>query len=153
MAEALFGNANNPDLRKFAGAGGKMILYQGWADQSDIPSDALDYYETASKVMGGREATEKFFRLFMVPGMNHCWGGDGAFAIDYLSYMEAWVERGQAPDMMLGSHLTDYSRGVYFPLDKSKVTFTRPIYPYPKQARYTGTGDPNDAANFRPVEP
>ena len=154
MAEALFGNANNPDLRKFAAAGGKMILYNGLADQSDIPSDAIDYYETAERTMGGRAATEKFFRLFLIPGMNHCWGGDGAFAIDYLSYLEAWVERGQAPDVMIGAHLTgDASTRYKFPLDPTSVKFTRPVYPYPLQARYKGTGDPNDAANFHAVKP
>ncbi|MBI4501185.1 MAG: tannase/feruloyl esterase family alpha/beta hydrolase [Gemmatimonadetes bacterium] len=154
MAEALFGYAMNPDLRKFAAAGGKMILYNGWADQSDIPSDAIDYYEMAERTMGGRAATQQFFRLFLIPGMNHCWGGEGAFAIDYLSYLEAWVERGQAPDVMIGAHLTGEPGPAYkFPLDQSKVSFTRPVYPYPLQARYQGTGDPNNAANFRPVGP
>jgi hypothetical protein len=27
------------------------------------------------------------------------------------------------------------------------------VYPYPVQARYKGTGDPNKAENFGPVEP
>lgn len=154
MAEALFGNANNPDLRKFAAAGGKMIMYNGWADQSDIPSDAIDYYETAERTMGGRAVTQEFFRLFLVPGMNHCWGGEGAFAIDYLGYLEAWVERGQAPNVMIGAHLTgDPGPANGFPLDPAKVSFTRPVYPHPLQARYEGAGDPNDAASFGPVEP
>lgn len=154
MTEALFGAANNPDLRKFAGAGGKLILYQGWADQSDIPADAIDYYETTERTMGGRAVTQNFFRLFMVPGMNHCTGGNGAFAIDYLSYMEAWVERGEAPDVMIGAHLTSRNRADWskFPSDPAQVSFTRPVYPYPIRAIYQGTGDPNDAASFRPVE-
>ena len=29
---------------------------------------------------------------------------------------------------------------------------TRPIYPYPLVAKYKGTGDQNDAANFEPVK-
>ena len=154
MTEALFGAANNPDLRKFAGAGGKLILYQGWADQSDIPADAIDYYETTERTMGGRAVTQNFFRLFMVPGMNLCTGGNGAFAIDYLRYMEAWVDRGEAPDVMIGAHLTSRNRADWskFPSDPAQVSFTRPVYAYPIRAIYQGTGDPNDAASFRPVE-
>jgi hypothetical protein len=153
MAEALFGNANNPDLRKFAAAGGKLIMYNGWADNSDIPSDAIDYYDTTERTMGGRAATQEFFRLFMVPGMYHCRGGPGAFAIDYLSYLEAWVERGEAPDVVIGAHpdSQDPAEWGRFPLDPAKVSFTRPVYPYPVQVVYNGSGDPNDAAHFRPV--
>jgi len=33
--------------------------------------------------------------------MRHCTGGDGAYAIDYLSYLEAWVERGTPPDKLV----------------------------------------------------
>jgi hypothetical protein len=155
MAEALFGNANNPDLRKFATAGGKLIMYNGWADNSDIPSDAIDYYETAEKVMGGRSATQKFFRTFTIPGMYHCTGGPGAFAIDYVSYLEAWVERGQAPDVMIGVRPISENRAdwVKFPLDRAKVSIVRPVYPYPLSTKYKGTGDPNDPASYRAVEP
>lgn len=155
MAESLFGAADNPDLRKFRAAGGKMIMYQGWQDQSDIPSDAIDYYETVERTMGGRTETESFFRLFMVPGMNHCFGGPGAFAIDYLTYMEAWVEKGHAPDVMMSAHVTNYNPGDwrldYFPLDPSKIGFRRPVYPYPIQSKYKGSGDPADPANFHPA--
>jgi Tannase and feruloyl esterase len=100
--------------------------------------------------MGGPKATQDFYRLFAIPGMNHCGGGEGVSAFDYLSYLEAWVERGEAPDVMIGTHLRGPSRA---PLDPAaSVTFTRPVYPYPLHAKYKGTGDPNDAANFVPVE-
>ena len=90
--------------------------------------------------------------------MKHCTGGDGAFAIDYLSYLEAWVERGQAPDVMLGAHVkgTDWMQSfmLSFPLDPATpISFTRPAYPYPLHAKYKGAGDPNDAGNFEPAEP
>jgi hypothetical protein len=151
--EAIFGAANDPDLRKFKAAGGKLILYQGWSDQSDIPADSIDYYETAEKTMGGRAATQDFFRLFLIPGMNHCTGGPGPFAIDYLTYLEGWVEQGRAPDKMIGSHVQGVSWAqsfnLKFPLDSTTpISFTRPVYPYPLHARFTGKGDPDDAANF-----
>jgi hypothetical protein len=71
----------------------------------EMPEAVFDYYETVERVMGGREATQDFYRLFAIPGMNHCTGGDGVFAFDYLRYLEAWAEHGQAPDVMIGAHI------------------------------------------------
>lgn len=165
---------NNPDLRRFKAAGGKFIIAQGGIDGLEIPGAIFDYYETVERAMGGRESTTDFFRLFLVPGMRHCSAGDGAFAVDYLSYLEAWVEQGRPPDVMIGAHVDtgyllehseDNGASAYgrvwwpafkltFPLDPEiPVSFTRPLYPYPMFARYKGTGDPNDARNFVPVTP
>jgi hypothetical protein len=147
----------NPDLRKFKDAGGKLLSYQGGTDTVEIPGAVFAYYETVEKVMGGRQATQDFYRLFTIPGMNHCTGGEGPFAIDYLSYLEAWVEHGKAPDMMIGAHVSGLKgyegASLKMPLDPSTpVTFRRPVYPYPLHAKYKGTGDPNDAANYSPKE-
>ena len=76
-------------------------------------------------------------RLFMVPGMNHCGGGEGPSVFKMTSALEEWVEQGKAPDQVLAAHLT-----------AGKVDRTRPLCAYPKTARYQGTGDPDDAANF-----
>jgi hypothetical protein len=151
----------NPDLRRFKAAGGKLLVFQGGTDTVEMPTAIVDYYETVEKVMGGLEPTQDFFRLFIIPGMNHCGGGDGATTIDYLSYLEAWVEQNHAPDKIIGAHVSDAylkslpeaSRGVTVPLDpKIPLSFTRPMYPYPQFARYA-SGDPNDAASFRPAQP
>jgi Tannase and feruloyl esterase len=157
MSESVFGAADNPDLRKFKAAGGKLLLYQGGQDESDIPADSVDYYETVEKTLGGRAATQDFLRLFLVPGMNHCSGGAGAFAIDYLDYLETWVEKGHAPDKLIGAHVTGLdwvqSNLLRFPLEAgTPVSFTRPVYPYPIRARYSGHGDSADAANWGPHE-
>jgi feruloyl esterase len=98
---------SNPDLRKFKQAGGKLLVYHGGNDTVDLPGAVIDYYETVERTMGGRAATQQFFRMFLIPGMNHCWGGSGAYAIDYLQYMEQWVESGKAPEVMVGSHVSD----------------------------------------------
>jgi Tannase and feruloyl esterase len=144
MMESLYAGTN-PDLRKFKAAGGKIILYHGWSDAGPggiPPLKTVDYYETVEKTMGGPAATQDFFRLFMIPGMGHCGGGEGALDIDYLSYLEAWVEKDHAPDAMIGKHL-DEERN-----DPKNIKFTRPVYPYPLRAKYKGSGDPNDAASF-----
>jgi feruloyl esterase len=155
VSESLW-STSNPDLRKFKTAGGKLIVAQGWADASAVPAGPIDYYETTERTMGGRTATQGFFRLFVVPGMSHCTGGAGAFAIDWLGYLENWVEGGQAPEKVVGSHVSgltwEQSMELRFPLDQAlAVTFTRPIYPYPLWAKYKGSGDPNRADNFTPV--
>lgn len=158
-AETLWSPAN-PDLIRFKDSGGKLLYAFGLSDAASNPAAAVEYYEKAEKLMGGRTPTQEFFRLFMVPGMGHCSGGNGAFAIDYLTYMEDWVERGIAPSKLVGAHVDPRNLpatgplGLRFPLDASiPVAFTRPIYPYPLYAKYLGSGDPNDASSFGPVEP
>jgi hypothetical protein len=163
---------NNPDLRQFKAAGGKLIVAQGGHDAVEIPGAAVDYYETVTRTMGGLGSTQGFFRFFIVPGMKHCSGGAGAFAIDYLSYLETWVEKGVAPEKMVGAHvdsryLLAHSEDdgkseteriwlaavkLAYPLDPTiPVTFTRPVFPYPAVARYAGQGSSNDANNFVPA--
>jgi len=165
---------NNPDLRSFKGAGAKLIVAQGGNDTLQIPGAIFDYYDTVTRIMGGTAATQDFFRLFVIPGMKHCSGGDGAFAIDYLSYLEEWVEKHHAPDRIAGTHIDaayllqhsdDDGASIKdrvwlsalklpFPLDPAApVSFSRPAYPYPTLTKYKGRGDPNDAASFEPSEP
>jgi feruloyl esterase len=155
-AEFLY-NAENPDLRRYRDSGGKLLFFQGWADTSVMPSSSVDYYETATRVLGGPEETGKFFRFFTVPGMRHCSAdGNGADAIDYLSVIESWVEKGQAPEVLVGQNYNQKGlplRSLVFPLDPARVGLKRPHFPWPARAEYIGSGDPNDIANYRPVMP
>jgi len=144
MMESLL-QAENPDLRRFRSTGGKLIVVQGWNDQVTVPGTIIDYYNTVERTMGGRTATQDFFRLFMFPSVEHCGvSEEGPDAVDLLSYLEAWVEHDHAPERVEWTHT---------PLDRAKLRFTRPVYPYPRRAMYIGSGIPEDAANFRPVEP
>jgi feruloyl esterase len=158
-------DSSNPDLRRFKAAGGKLIVYQGLNDPWVPPRATIDYYETVERTLGGRAATQDFFRLFTLPGMDHCSFGDGAFAVDWLGALEGWVEQGHAPARLIASHVNvdDLSydrpadmqrierRVAEFPLDPATVQFSRPVYPYPTQVKYKGSGDLSDAANFVPV--
>lgn len=129
-------NPRNPDLSKLQKRGGKIVQYSGWGDQQVNPLPGIDYYESVSKRLGA-EPTRAFYRLFMVPGMYHCNGGPGCGTVDWLSVVMDWVEKGAAPDRIIGSHL-----------EKGVATRTRPLCPYPLVARYTGSGSVDDAANF-----
>ena len=151
--------SSNPDLRRFQQAGGKLMIVQGGNDVTEQAHASIDYYQMVERVSGGRAATQQFARLFIVPGMNHCSGGDGAFAIDYLTAMERWAADGQAPAVLVGAHVSKGEPGSRGTLDGltlppvgARVTFTRPIFPYPSYAKYNGHGDVNAAQSFHATE-
>lgn len=139
-------NAMNPDLSRFRAAGGKLIQYHGLADPVVPPRDSIDYFEAAQRSAAGStsaptDQTADFYRLFLVPGMEHCRGGEGPNVFDAQGALERWVEHGIAPQRI------DATK---FVQDRPTegVALTRPLCPYPQTARYSGSGDANDGANF-----
>jgi len=128
-------NAVNPDLSAFKARGGKLLLYHGWDDTAISPGNAINYYESVLKKMGGKQ--DNWVRLFMAPGMQHCGGGAGPNQVNYMAVMERWRESNIAPETMTAYHVTN-----------NRVDMTRPLCPYPQVATYKGTGSVNDAANF-----
>jgi hypothetical protein len=129
---------DDPDLRDFRNAGGKVLLWHGWYDQLIFPEGTIDYYERVVHKMGGWQRVAKFARLFMAPGVFHCAGGLGATQFDAFGALVAWVEQGDAPSRIIASGVN--------PGDGEAVT--RPLCLYPRVARYDGKGDPNQAASF-----
>ena len=133
--EALY-NAQNPDLTKFKARGGKLIMWHGW-DDIEIPATvSVEYYKKVEALMGGAANTASFFRLYMVPGVAHCRRGPGADAFDELSYLEAWVEHGVAPDVLTAYHLKKEQSYLglprpVFPMDPALYDWSRPVFPYP----------------------
>jgi feruloyl esterase len=128
-------NATNPDLRAFQLNGGRLIQYHGWSDPDITPLNSINYYES---VINATPGTNDFYRLFLVPGMQHCTGGPGPSRFDTIAALEQWVEKGTAPDKIVASHLTP--AGV--------VDRTRPLCPYPQEAQWKGTGSTDLAENF-----
>lgn len=133
-------DATDPDLSRFQARGGKIIMYFGWADPALTPFMGVDYYEKVEEQMGA--GTPNFFRLFMVPGMFHCRGGVGPSTFDAFTPLVQWVEKGTAPDHLIGARVAD-----------DKVVRTRPLCPYPQVAKYKGSGSIDDAANFACAAP
>jgi feruloyl esterase len=127
---------NNPDLQRFFDRGGKLLMYHGWSDPQVTPMNSVLYYKDVLNTVG-KGAAGKAIALFMVPGMNHCTGGPGTDTFDKVKVMEDWVEKGMAPKKIIASHQTN-----------GAVDKTRPLCPYPQVAKYNGSGDTNDAANF-----
>ena len=87
-------DAMNPDLSKFIAHGGKLIQYHGWADPQISPGSSVAYYQSVVEKLGPAKVQQNY-RLFMVPGMAHCGGGDGTSTFDMLTALEQWVERGR----------------------------------------------------------
>ena len=153
FAQAL--NATSADLSEFRAHGGKLILYQGWADPLIPGYAAIDYWRALRRE--DSEKLDNYTRLFMAPGMWHCSGGPGANAFgaqnqvappkpgdpsdDALAALVNWVENGSAPSTITA---TKYVGDV----PAQGIAFQRPLCEYPKHAAYVGSGDPKDPANF-----
>ncbi|PLP96579.1 tannase/feruloyl esterase family alpha/beta hydrolase [Cupriavidus pauculus] len=138
LANHSLNDATNPDLSAFQKAGGKLILWHGWADQHISPLFTIAYYEAMQSTMGA-SAVDGFARMYLIPGVSHCGGGEGNPNIDLVSRVTAWVEQGTAPNDVM-TYQTDAMT--------SAVTASRPVYPYPAVAKYKGSGDWHDGANY-----
>jgi len=172
-ATAPLFNAGNTNLRPYADHGGKLILWHGAQDNAVQPEASVAYYQGVQKVLG-TSRTDSFMRLFVIPGIAHCGGGDLAFQLNVLSPLMAWTELHRAPDMIVagkpaasqsdaetqgGQNTAGRAQGTggawgwHTPLatPSRPNAFTRPVYPFPYMASYSGKGDPNDAASYRPV--
>jgi feruloyl esterase len=129
-------NATDPHLDKFVAHGGKLLMYHGWADQNVSPYGTVKYFQAVQEAMG-RPKTDKNVRLYMLPGMAHCSGGEGPNTFDKIGTLDRWVEEGKTPESIVASHSTG-----------GKIDRTRPLCPYPQMAQYKGSGSIDDAANF-----
>ncbi len=138
--------AMDPDLRRFIAHGGRLIIYHGTTDGVIPFGNSVNYYQSLVARLGD-EAVEKSVRLYVVPGMNHCGGGEGASVIDWLTALESWAELGQAPGALHGTHPPFVMGPPGTPPTPSKP-FARPICAYPLVAKYRGSGDPDVAASF-----
>jgi feruloyl esterase len=146
------------NIDAFNAHGGKLLIYHGWADSIVNPLGTIAFYETLAKGQGGQDQLQNSARLFLLPGVEHCGlgGGEGPDAIgsehglpapqvdaehDVLAALAQWVETGTAPEKLIA---TKYQGD-----DPTKpIVMQRPACPYPKKARYTGSGDTNAAASF-----
>jgi hypothetical protein len=137
---------NAADLSAFKARGAKLMVYHGTSDPVFSFNDTLNWYETLDKTHQGRAAS--FARLYPVPGMNHCQGGPSTEQFDMLSALVKWVEMDQAPDQVIATARTGLNPDVPADWIHEGQPRTRPLCPWPKQARYKGTGNINEAANF-----
>ena len=127
----------NPHLQAFAKNGGKLLIYQGWADQQVAPGSSIEFYDSVLALGAPSARAQDWIRLIMVPGMGHCSGGEGPDTFDKINLIERWVERGEAPSRVIATHST-----------AGTIDRTRPLCRYPEVARYDGAGSIDDASHF-----
>ena len=118
-------DAAPPDISKFTARGGKLLMYHGWADQMIPPRASVNYY--TSSVQNSGAASSSSVRLFMIPGMGHCGGGEGPNVFDTISALEDWVEQGHPPDRLVARRVVD-----------GEVERSRLLCRYPQVAKYVG---------------
>jgi feruloyl esterase len=124
----------SPNLTAFKAHGGKLLMYHGWADALIAPESSVIYRADVLAIMGRDQ--DNWFRLFMVPGMGHCTGGQGPTRADWLGALEKWREKGTAPDSIVGAG------------SLKGQAITRPLCPFPQVPAYKGKGNVNNAENF-----
>ena len=137
---------NPSDLSTLKNRGGKLLIYHGVSDPIFSVNDSAAYIDRLRE----RGDPSEYARLFRVPGMGHCSGGPATDQFDALSALVAWVEQGTAPDRLTArARGAGNAGGVNAELPAAwSATRTRPLCPYPKVARYAGSGSLEDAASF-----
>jgi feruloyl esterase len=138
LTDRTFGPAETKNplrLLTFIQQDRKMIIYHGTSDPAIPAARSVQFYNDLAGLLHGRAPAN--VRLFLVPGMQHCSGGIGPDQFDTLSALEAWAERGQAPDAIPAATKPD-----------APEVHNLPLCPYPRQARYAGRGAVTDAANW-----
>jgi len=122
-------------LDTFLAGGRKLLLSHGWADGLIPTLSTVDFYGELVAHVGARKADGA--RLFLIPGMGHCAGGDGPFVFDPISTLDKWVDTGHAPERIVVSN------------PPGKPARTRPLCPHPQEAVYAGSGSTDDEKSFR----
>jgi feruloyl esterase len=132
-------NATNPDLSVFRKEGGKLLMFSGWTDAGISGLATIGYYD---EVMEHDKSAANDVRLFMMPGVDHCFGGRGPSYTNFLVEIDKWMESGKAPEQT----------PVYWLDEKFQPTGSQLLCAYPKVAQYDGKGDTRDVSAFRCVD-
>lgn len=173
-------NATNTNLKPFAAAGGKLIVWHGLADDSISPAGTVAWFRGVQRFMGA-EKVDRFARLFLLPGVAHCGNGEGPDQVDLLTALMNWTEQGTAPDKLIvgktasadakpmmpppaaaaGATSQQEASAQFHGVQKPSLPiaaaaestlYTRPVFPFPYIARYSGKGDVKDAASYIAVK-
>jgi hypothetical protein len=123
-------------LDAFFSDGRKLLLSHGWADGLIPAASTVNFYDDLTQHIGPKKSADGT-RLFMIPGMGHCAGGEGPFVFNAIKTIDDWVETKRAPERIVVSN------------PPGAPLRTRPICPYPQEAKYSGSGSTDDEKNFQ----
>lgn len=132
---AAYLNATSVDYSGFKNRNGKIIFYHGWNDPALSALSTIEHYNS---VKAADPSINDYMRLYLLPGVLHCGGGEGPSDADLLAVLRDWVENGKSPGSVV---FTKKAIG--------KVLMSRPVFPYPDEAIYNGEGDPNLESSYK----
>ena len=112
-----------------------MIIYHGWNDPALSAYATIEHYRAVAE---RDPETSTYIRLFLLPGVLHCSSGPGPDRTDWIGLIREWVENGNAPERVVMSKVKN-----------GEVIMSRPVFPYPRKAKYDGKGDPNHESSYR----
>ncbi|KLO15211.1 tannase and feruloyl esterase [Schizopora paradoxa] len=113
-------SAFSGDMSAFKARGGKLLTYHGRRDELIPSGNAKALYNLISRTLN-MPTLDSFYRLFLIPGMGHCAYGLGASNFGQLNAARGpeatrdlpshnillalveWVEKGKAPDVIVGT--------------------------------------------------
>jgi hypothetical protein len=127
-------DAISTDYGEFKNHKGKIIFWHGWNDPALSAYATIEHYNA---VKANDPDIQSFMRLYLLPGVLHCGGGDGPSQVDWIALIRDWVENNNAPGRVIASKTSN-----------GKVVMTRPIFPYPDEAVYNGKDDPDKESSF-----
>ena len=139
-------------LAAFFARGGKLLLSHGWTDGLIPATNALRFHGGLLPTLSPQQAAGQY-RLFMVPGMDHCGGGEGASQFDTLGTIDEWATTGIAPERIVATRPTAVGGPPGAPPAPPREPMSRPLCPYPQFAQFNGTGDTKEASSFTCVAP
>lgn len=144
-------------------------MFHGMSDGLISTRSSNVFYDRVARVVGGHQKLNSWFRLFLVPGMQHVTGtavdapyyfaqpnaaaglGTDVFSTpgfedaqhDALLALMEWVEKDEAPDQIIATTWTNSTNS------SSGVLRQRPLCPWPQTAAYNGNGDVNSAQSWK----
>lgn len=133
--ESLGNTATQYNVSTFIADGGKHIFYHGEGDAWFSANDTVRYFDRMAEANAAVKPVGDYARLYLVPGMGHCAGGEQTVdAFDLLTPLVEWVESDEAPGAVVAT-------------GRSMPEQSRPLCPWPEYAHFEG-GDPRVAESY-----
>lgn len=133
--ESIGYTAEQYNVSGFVAGGGKHIFFHGEGDAWFSANDTVRYVERMAEANATIAAADDYARLYLVPGMAHCSGGEQTLdSFNLLTPLVEWVESGTAPGAIPASGRTMPDQ-------------SRPLCPWPEYAHYEA-GNPALAASY-----
>ena len=121
-------------LAAFFARGGKLLLSHGWTDGLIPANNTLRVPRRRCCRRSAPQQAASQYRLFMVPGMDHCGGGEGASQFDTLGTIDEWATSGTAPERIVATRPTAAGGPPGAPAGPPRAPMSRPLCPYPPYA-------------------